>query len=119
MDLPTSVIRLAPKTITSTSSRIMIFLNDRSPNIRASFSEYRSGDEVGDRHTHDGQQRHVKADRAQRDRYDEQVEMDRPEGRRHGRGKELFRRALRQKEFFTTADADLRAGPSQIGRAHV
>src|SRR5439155_451184 len=59
-------------------------------------SEYRSGDEVGDRHTHDGQQRHVEPDRAERDRYDEQVEMHGPESRRHGRGKELLRRALRQ-----------------------
>src|SRR5256886_2617447 len=59
-------------------------------------SEYRSGDEVGDRHTHDGQQRHVESDRAERDRYDEQVEMHGPESRRHGRGKELLRRALRQ-----------------------
>src|SRR5438034_10016907 len=97
MDFPISGIRLAPNTSTSTSSRIRMWLNDRSPNIRASFSEYRSGDEVGDRHTHDGQQRHVEADRAERDRYDEQVERHRSEGRHHGRGEELLGRALGEK----------------------
>src|SRR3989449_8585717 len=96
-DDPISGIRFAPNTSTSTSSRIRMWLNDRSPNIRASFSKDRSSDEVRDRHTHDGQQRHVEPDRAERDRNHEQVEMHRPEGRRHGRSEELLGRALRKK----------------------
>src|SRR2546425_10460903 len=64
---PISGIRFAPKTSTSTSSRIRMWLNDRSPNIRRLASEDRSGDVVSDRHSHEGEQRHVEPDRPESD----------------------------------------------------
>src|SRR5713226_4251366 len=63
---PISGIRFAPKTSTSTSSRIRMWLNDRSPNIAVLASEDRSGDVIRDRHAHEGEQRYVESDRAER-----------------------------------------------------
>ena len=42
------------------------------------------------------QQRHLEADRPEGDRYDQEIQMDRPERRRDGRGEELLGGTLRQ-----------------------
>src|SRR5437879_538576 len=95
IDEPISGMRLAPKTSTRISSRIRMWLNDRSENIAASLKE-RPGHEVGDRHSHDGEQRDVEPDRAERDRHHQQIHVHRSEGRRHGGGEKLLGGALRQ-----------------------
>src|SRR5207245_1735959 len=94
---PISGIRFAPKTSTSTSSRIRMWLNDRSPNITRLASEDRSGDVVGDRHSHEREQGHVESDRPESDRHHQQVHVDRPERRGQRPGEDLSRRPLRQK----------------------
>src|SRR3989449_6259187 len=76
---PISGIRFAPKTSTSTSSRIRMWLNDRSPNITRLASKDRSGDVVRDRHSHEREQGYVDSDRPESDRHHQQVHVDRPQ----------------------------------------
>src|SRR2546430_16846994 len=75
---PISGIRFAPNTSTSTSSRIRMWLNDRTPNMTRLASKERSGDVVSDRHPHERQQRNVASDRPEGDRHHQQVHVDRP-----------------------------------------
>src|SRR5574342_1194362 len=59
---PISGIRFAPNTSTSTSSSIRMWLNDKSPNMRRLASEDRPGDVIGDRDSHQREQRYVESD---------------------------------------------------------
>src|SRR5215218_4642866 len=87
-----SGLRLAPKSTSTMTKMIISSPKPRLPNM-GSLLEEQPGDEIGDEHTEQAQQRHVERDRAQRLLENDEIERDGASRRCHAGGEELLHRA--------------------------